>query len=205
MNNELTAPGLSLLPQIDLNEERRQERRQTFTRSRRNGLALAAFVILAPAILLPWTMQATTLGAQLRATQRRTVGLKARLASLTAAGSEMDAQIRYGTQVLQSRHSRQTWSALLPALAGCLPGNVSLDQVQITDRGESADMQVHGTAKTLDGLHAFTQALSRSAFFARLRLEETTESRTQKSTVVSFQMAGPITDVPLHPGGTDAL
>ncbi|MDQ2799966.1 MAG: PilN domain-containing protein [Armatimonadota bacterium] len=204
MNTETAGVGLGLLPQIDLNEERRQERRQTFTRSRRSGLALAAFLLLAPAILLPWTGQAITLGAQLRATQRQTEAMKTRMASMTAMSSEMDAQISRGTQVLQSRQSRQAWSALLPALAACLPDTVSLEQIQITDREGGADIQMHGAAKTMSGLHTFTGALSRSAFFARLHLDETTESTGAGLTVVNFRMSGPVADASLHPGGPDA-
>jgi len=193
MKNELSATDLGMLPQIDLNEERRRERQGTFVRSRRSALAIGILLALSLVVLIPFTVQAIALRAQVQNTERQRIGLKNRLAALTDADSQLDTRISGWSQVVQSRQARQAWSDLLPSLAACLPGNVTLEQVQAADQGKSAEIELHGSAETMKGLHAFAVALSNSALFAHVRLNETTANSANGVHTVSFQMAGPVT------------
>lgn len=185
---ETHAAGAMLLPLVDLNRERREERRSVLRRSRRHLTAVLASVALAVTVPLPLTLQTLALHRECSKAQGQAAGVRKRLQSVTAASGELDAKISRWTRLVRSQQARQDWGATLPTLAACLPDDVSLLQVQISRKDRAAQIQLQGSAETMAGLRAFTAALARSPLFARVHLDETTAGRGG----VTFQMAGPV-------------
>ena len=105
---------------------------------------------------------------------------------MTADSGALDAKISRWTQLAQSQQARLAWEAMLPSLAACLPNDVSLQQVAISQKDKGAQVQMQGTAQTMAGLRAFTATLARSSVFAHLHLDETTIGADG----VNFQITG---------------
>ncbi len=186
--NEIPAAGALHVPLVDLNRERREERRGVLRRSRRHTAAIIAAIALAVTVPLPLTLQALTFRRECQKAERQALEVHQRLQSVTTAGGEMDAKISRWTRLIHSQQARHAWEVTLPTFAACLPDDVSLQQVQISEKGSSAQIQLQGSAETMAGLRAFTAALVRSSVFARLHLDETTVG----SSGVTFRMAGPL-------------
>jgi len=190
-SNQIHAAGEMLLPLVDLSRERREERRSVLRGSRRHMAGIMVIVALTITVPLPLTLQAFALRQECRKAARQAMGAQVRLQSMTTAGGELDAKISRWTQLTQSQQARRAWEAMLPSLAVCLPDDVSLQQVEISHKDKSAQVQLQGSAQTMAGLRTFTAALSRSSLFARLHLDETTTGATG----VSFQITGPVSGV----------
>lgn len=185
--------GATLLPLVDLNRERREERRGVHRRSRRHMAAILATITLAVTVPLPLTLQVLTLRRECQKDERQETEVRQRLQSATAAGGAMDAKISCWTRLVQSQQARHAWDVTLPALAACLPNDVSLQQIQISDKGKDMQVQLQGSAGTMAGLRTFTAALARSSVFPRLHLDETTAGPSKAgANGVTFRMAGPL-------------
>lgn len=180
--------GEVLLPLVDLNLERREERRSVLRRSRRHVAAILAASALAVTVPLPLTLQAFKLRHEYQNAAREAVGARQRLQLVTTISGELDAKISLWTRLAQSQQNRHAWEAALPTLAACLPGDVSVQQVEIAQKNKDTQVQLQGSAETMAGLRTFTAALARSPLFANLRLNET----TSVSSGVNFQMTGPL-------------
>ena len=179
-------------PLVDLNRERREERRGVLRRSRRHLAALLATVALGVMVPLPLTLQTLALRRECRKAESQAAGVRQRLQSVTASSGELDAKIIRWTRLVESQQARRAWGGTLPALATCLPNDVSLQQVDISVKDKGAQIQLQGSAGTMAGLRAFTAALARSSIFAHLHLNETTAGHVTGSEGVSFQMTGPL-------------
>lgn len=180
------AAGEILLPLVDLNRERREERRGVLRRSRRHAAALLVTAMLAVTVSLPLTLQVFALRRACQKTGHQATDARLRLQSMTADSSALDAKIGRWTQLAQSQQARLAWKAMLPSLAACLPNDVSLQQVAISQKDKGAQVQMQGTAQTMAGLRAFTATLARSADFAHLHLDATTIGADG----VNFQITG---------------
>ncbi len=178
--------GETLLPLVDLNLERREERRSVLRRSRRHVAAIVAAFALAVTVPLPLTLQAFKLRHEYQNAERQAAGVRQRLQSVTTISGEMDAKISLWTRLAQSQQNRHAWEAALPSLAACLPVDVSVQQVEIAQKNKDTQVQLQGSAETMAGLRTFTTALTRSPLFANLRLNETTSVPSG----VNFQMTG---------------
>ncbi len=180
------AAGEILLPLVDLNRERREERRGVLRCSRRYAASILLTAALAVTVPLPLTLHVFALHRECQKTEHQAKGRELRLQSLTADSGELDAKVGQWTQLAQSQQSRLAWAAMLPSLAACLPEDVSLQQVAISQKDKAAQVQMQGAAQTMAGLRAFTAALAHSSVFAHLHLDETTTGATG----VSFQITG---------------
>jgi Tfp pilus assembly protein PilN len=186
----------ALFPLVDLNRERREERRAVYRRSRRYSAGIMVTILIAATVPLPLTLQALTLRRECHKGERQETEVRQRLQSATAASGAMDAKIGRWTQLVQSQQARHEWDVTLPALAACLPDDVSLQQIQISEKGKGTQVQLQGSAGTMTGLHTFTAALARSSGFLRLHLDETTVGSSKAgSNGVTFRMAGPLSGV----------
>lgn len=184
--NEIRAAGALLIPLVDLNRERREERRGTLRRSHRHMAAFLVTGALTVMVPLPLTLQALALRGECRKAERQAAGVRQRLQSVTTVSGAMDSKITRWQQLLHSQQARHAWEVTLPAFAACLPADVSLEQVQIFDKGDGAQIQLQGSAGTMGDLRTFTAALARSSVFAKLHLDETTVN----SGSVTFRIAG---------------
>lgn len=193
----MTAPEsvteTATLPLIDLNKDRREERRQVFRRSQRHGLALLALTIAAGAILVPLTLQVAALRRALRKTEGHAREERDRLRSVTAASTQLDGQIGLWERLKQTQLSRRVWGATFPSLAACLPEDVFLQQVQIGTQDNDAEIHLQGSARTMAGLRTFTTALEESPMFARIHLDDATTDTSAGHKSLSFHLTGPIT------------
>lgn len=189
---ETHAVGVPFLPLVDLNWERREERRSVLQRSRRHTAAILATIALAVAVPLPLTLQALSLRREYQKAERQAAGVQQRLQSLTADSSKTDAKISRWTRLVQSQQARQSWEVTLPTLATCLPEDVSLQQVEISQKAKGTQIQLQGSAKTMSGLHAFTAALAHSSVFAHIHLDETTSGLGGLTFRMAGALSGPI-------------
>ncbi len=186
--NETPAARVLLLPLVDLNRERHEERQGILRRSRRHAAVILVAIALAATVPLPLTLQALALRRECQESERQAAGVRQRLQSVTTTGGEMDAKISRWTRLLHSQQARHAWEVTLPAFADCLPDDVSLQEVQIFDKSGSVQIQLQGSAETVADLHIFTAALARSSVFARLHLDETTVGTGG----ITFRMTGPL-------------
>lgn len=190
--SEAVSGGAGVLPRVDLSGDRREERRSVRIRARRHGMILGALLILGVTLLAPLTLHVVALRRQLQKSQEQARDIASHLQVATAESERIDAQIASGSRFQQNQQARQAWSGLLPVLAGCLPDEVSVQQVSVVVHGKDAQIQMQMTAASMEGLHDFTVALGHSAPFSRVRLLQTTADHLLGSHGISFQMSGPV-------------
>ena len=193
----MTAPELvteiAALPLIDLNGDRRDERRQVFRRSQRFGLAILATAVAAAAILVPLTLQAAALQGVLGTSEGHARQVRSRLKTLTAASAQLDTQISLWERLKQTQQSRRTWGSTLPSLAACLPPDVVLQRVRIAAEDSDVTLHLEGSAGSMTGLRAFTTALEASPVFAQVHLDDAAADGRAGHKGLSFRLTGPIT------------
>jgi Tfp pilus assembly protein PilN len=193
MFNSETATAIVTLPLIDLNGDRREERRLILSRSRRHAAAIAALFVTACVVLVPLTLQAVTLRHELGKAEVQAQEARKRLQSMTDSSALMDSRIGLWERLRQTQQSRQAWGAAFPSLAACLPQDVFLDQVQITGKDSDIEIQLQGSAGTMTGLRAFTKALAASPTFSRVHLDDAELNHDLGRSSLTFRVTGPMT------------
>lgn len=192
--------GPGVLPRVDLNWERREERTRILVRSRRWLGALATLLVLGPVFLVPLTTQAILLGTERAHFETQIADVQTRLGAVSSASDRVEAQLGLWTRFSESQDNRQAWEGMLPALAAALPSDASLSQVQISRGADGLRIAAQGSSETMGGVRSFLAALATSRNFARVRLTETTSDPAQGPRGVDFKLDGPVDHVPAGAG-----
>lgn len=188
---DIAAPT-DALPLIDLNRDRREERLVVLRRSKRHAVALMAAAAFAGMALVPLTVKTVALRRELWRTEGQAKQNGAKLKSIDTANARLDGRISLWERLAQTQHSRRAWGATFPALAACLPQDVYLHEIQITNQDNDIEIEVQGAATTMADLRAFTDSLQRSPTFMHVHLDEATVDTSEAHSGLTFRLTGPI-------------
>ncbi len=173
MRWETTVIDQNTLPFVDLNRQRREERRLLREQNRRSLYTLGILVGFALVVLVPLSHYTALLSAKCERIQSEAIKTESGYRIVAEESARLDSRAQCWIRYVHSRDRRRIWSDALRALGARTLSPVCLEMVMIEVKDTQVLVALQGSSETLEALQQSVHALTDTSLFGNMRLIET--------------------------------
>lgn len=149
------------IPRIDLMGARRDEQASARRTCSRDLRALGALCLMAGGVLVPLSLRALALQAQVREAQRAAQSALRQVEQNAETSGHTDIQMAQWARFIKSCNQRVLWRDALHSLTAPIPSQIAVDHIQLDGKGENITATLSGSGENIGAIREYVGALGR--------------------------------------------
>ena len=159
-------------------EARREEQARARQSCRRDLVWLGALCILAGSVLIPLSLRAVSLQAQVRKAQSAAQSELHQVEQNAQTVGTADTRLAQWARFTKSRNQRLAWRDALHSLTAPIPTQAAVDHIQLDGKGDTITATISGSGENIGVVREYVGALGRDTRLRQAHLTGTSSDLT---------------------------